>query len=106
MYVTSALGFLQVDLASGNYEIGSPLFPKATIKLPGKRSGTFTIVANHVSAANKYIQSATLNSKPLTVPRFTQRDMVSGGSLVFEMGPKPNTLWGTKSPDDARDKKE
>lgn len=97
-YVTSALGFLQVDLASETYEIGSPLFPKVTVKLPGKRAGTFTIQANHVSDVNKYIQSAKLNGNPLAAPRFAQTDMVSGGSLVLEMGSKPNYRWGTNSP--------
>jgi len=95
-YVTSALGYIQVDLASEYYQIGSPLFPKVTIKLPGKRPGTFTIRANHVSDLNKYIQSARLNGRPLNVPRFSQADMVPGGSLVFEMGPMPNLSWGTK----------
>jgi putative alpha-1,2-mannosidase len=95
-YVTSALGYLQVDLASEYYEIGTPLFPKATIKLRGKRPGTFTIRANHVSDVNKYIQSARLNGRPLTVPRFRQADMVPGGSLVFQMGPTPNFSWGAK----------
>jgi predicted alpha-1,2-mannosidase len=95
-YVTSALGYLQVDLASEYYQIGSPLFPKVTVKLQGKHPGTFTIRANHVSDLNKYIQSASLNGRPLTVPRFAQVDMVPGGSLVFEMGPMPNLSWGAK----------
>ncbi len=96
-YVTSALGFGTVDRASGWYEIGSPLFPKVTIKLDGDQPGSFVIQANHVSDANMYIQSATLNGKPLDVPQFRQSDMVAGGSLVFEMGPAPNKQWGLGS---------
>jgi putative alpha-1,2-mannosidase len=103
-YVTSALGYLQVDLASEYYEIGSPLFPKVTVKLQGKRPGAFTIRANHVSDVNKYIQSAKLNGRPLNVPRFSQIDMVPGGSLVLEMGPMPNLSWGTKSPNGLPDR--
>ena len=94
-YVTSALGFSQVDLADGYYDIGSPLFPKVTLTLEGEHPGTFVIQANHVSDANLYIQSATLNGKPLKVPRFRHGDIIPGGSLVFEMGPKPNFNWGT-----------
>ena len=97
-YVTSALGYLQVDLASEYYEIGTPLFSNAKIKLQGKHPGTFTIRANRVSDVNKYIQSARLNGRPLTVPRFRQADMVPGGSLVFEMGPMPNLSWGREEP--------
>jgi putative alpha-1,2-mannosidase len=94
-YVTSALGFSQVDRAGQYYDIGSPLFPKATIKLEGAHSGNFVIEAHNVSDANMYIQSATLNGKPLNEPRFRQSDIIPSGSLVFEMGPKPNFDWGT-----------
>ena len=45
-----------------------------------------------------YIQSATLNGKPLNVPKFHHKDIVAGGSLVFEMEPKPNFNWGTGKP--------
>ena len=93
-FVTSALGYYHVEGTSEYYEIGSPLFPKATIALDGANPGSFTIQANNVSEANMYIQSATLNGKPLEVPRFRQNDMVPGGSLVFEMGPEPNEHWG------------
>ena len=97
-YVSSALGFSQVDQADGDYDIGSPLFPKVTIALEGEHPGTFVILAHQVSDANEYIQSATLNGKLLNAPRFCHRDIVPGGSLVFEMGPKPNVNWGTGSP--------
>ncbi len=95
-YVTSALGFLQVDLASDAYQIGSPLFPKVTISLEGDHPGTFTIIAHRVSDVNKYIQSATLNGRPLNQPHFRQSDITPGGSLVFEMGPTPNVRWGAE----------
>ena len=90
-YVTSVLGYNKVNSASEYYEIGSPLFPKAILTL---ENGTFVIEAHQVSDQNRYIQSAKLNGKPLTEPRFKQKDMVPGGSLVFEMGPKPNASWG------------
>jgi putative alpha-1,2-mannosidase len=86
-----------VDCADGYYDIGSPLFPKVTIALEGEHPGTFVILADHVSDVNQYIQSAMLNGKPLNVPRFRHGDLVPGGSLVFEMGPKPNIRWGNGS---------
>lgn len=93
-YAASALGFGTVDRASGWYEIGSPLFPKVTIKLDGAKPGSFVIQANNVSDTNLYIQSAALNGKPLDVPQFRHGDITAGGSLVFEMGPQPNKQWG------------
>ena len=55
----------------------------------------FTIVANHVSAQNKYIQSAQLNGRPLDKPWFRHSDIANGGKLILEMGPAPNPQWGS-----------
>ncbi|HZL08373.1 MAG TPA: GH92 family glycosyl hydrolase [Prolixibacteraceae bacterium] len=94
-YSTSVLGFNTADRASGYYEIGSPLFPKAIVTLEG---GIFTIEAYNVSDINMYVQSATLNGKALNISRFRQDEIVPGGSLVFVMGPKPNINWGVETP--------
>ncbi|ETZ19233.1 GH92 family glycosyl hydrolase [Pedobacter sp. V48] len=93
-YVSSAMGFYHVDNLTGYCDIGSPLFPKVTINLDGSEPGKFEIIAHSVSEKNKYIQSATLNGKPLNVPRFHHNDIIAGGSLIFEMGPEPNYKWG------------
>ncbi|WP_205510682.1 GH92 family glycosyl hydrolase [Longitalea arenae] len=103
-YVMAAMGLFQTDGGASVkpfYEIGSPLFEKATIQLdptyyPGK---TFTIEARNVSDKNRYIQSATLDGKPLTKPWFYHADLVDGGSLVLEMGPEPNMEWGSQPGD-------
>ena len=55
----------------------------------------FTIEAKNVSAKNKYIQSATLNGKPLNQPWFTHEDIANGATLVLHMGLRPNTAWGS-----------
>jgi len=104
-YVMSAMGLFEMDGgASVNpfYEIGSPIFRKVTIHLdedyyPG---GKFIIEAKNVSRENKYIQSAKLDGKKLNKPWFYHSELIDGGSLVLDMGPKPNTKWGS-SPEDA-----
>jgi len=40
--------------------------------------------------------SAALNGKTLNRPYFHHSDMIPGGRLVFEMGPKPNKQWGAE----------
>ena len=97
-YVLSAIGFYPVCPGSPVYEIGSPLFAKSTIRMGDGKE--FTVVADHVSAQNKYIQSATLNGKPLDKPWFQQSDIAQGGTLVLEMGDKPDLHWGS-APEDA-----
>lgn len=92
-YVLSAMGFYPVCPGSPVYEIGSPIFARTVIRLGnGKR---FTIVANHVSARNKYIQSAQLNGKPLNRAWFRHADIAGGGMLVLEMTDRPNLEWGS-----------
>lgn len=96
-YVLSAMGFYPECPGSPVYEIGSPIFDKTTLQLGNGQS--FTIVAHNVSAANKYIQSALLNGKPLNRPWFSQAEIAHGGSLVLEMGDQPNRAWGAAPAD-------
>ena len=98
-YVLSALGFYPVNPASGVYVLGSPLVDRATIHLDAKyhKGRTFTIVAENNSPKNIYIQSATLNGKPLERSWFTHAELVAGGELVLKMGPEPNKAWGQKA---------
>jgi predicted alpha-1,2-mannosidase len=97
-YVFSAIGFYPVCPGSPVFEIGSPIFAKSTIQLEDGKE--FTIIANHVSARNKYIQSAQLNGKPLDKPWFHQSDITDGGTLILEMNDQPNVKWGS-APEDA-----
>ncbi|MGQ8336948.1 GH92 family glycosyl hydrolase [Sunxiuqinia sp. A32] len=94
--VSSAMGFYHVDFLTGECDICSPLFSKVTINMDGPTPGKFVIEAKNLSEENIYIQSAILNGKPLNVPKFHHSDIIAGGSLVFEMGPKPNYSWGTR----------
>lgn len=91
----SQMGFYPVTPGSATYNIGSPVFEKSTVDLgEGK---TFTIVANNVSAENKYIQSATFNGKEWNQPWFEHSEIHDGGELILEMGAKANKQWGANS---------
>jgi predicted alpha-1,2-mannosidase len=100
-YVWSALGMYPVDPMSCIYMLGSPLVNKATIRLNPKyaKGGTFAIVAHNNSPKNMYVQSATLNGKPLNRSWISHQEITDGGELVFEMGPKPNVAWGAAAED-------
>jgi len=92
-YVFSAMGFYPVCPGSPVYEIGSPIFAKTTIRMGNGRE--FIIIANRVSARNKYIRSATLNGHSLDRPWFHHSDIKDGGTLVLDMGDAPNKQWGS-----------
>ena len=88
-WVFGAIGFYPLP-GSDQFIVGAPLFPKATIAVPG---GTFTIEGRGVSKDAIYVQSVTLNGAALTEPTFTMSSLIPGGSLVFEMGEEPGS-WG------------
>ena len=54
-----------------------PLFDRVEITVQG---GTFTIVAEKNSAANKYIQRVWLNGQPYTKPWIGHADVMKGGA--------------------------
>jgi predicted alpha-1,2-mannosidase len=95
-YVFSALGFYPVNPASGVYIIGSPVVTKAVLNLDAKKykGSKFTVTAKNNSPKNIYIQSASLNGKPLQQAWLTHEQITSGGTLALVMGPQPNLEWG------------
>ena len=95
-YILSSMGLYQVEPAGGKYIIGSPLFKGASINVGGGK--TFTVRALDNSAENIYVQSARLNGKPYTRSYIMFQDIVRGGTLELQMGPKPSA-WGTKAKD-------
>jgi predicted alpha-1,2-mannosidase len=100
-YVFTALGFYPVDPVSGIYILGSPLFDKATLRLDPKfiKGRSFTVVAKNNSDKNPYIQSATLNGKPITRSWISHDEIIAGGKLVLTMGPTPNKAFGSAPAD-------
>jgi len=90
--VFSSMGFYPVTPGIPVYTIGSPVFSKVVIDLPNGKH--FTIIANGASVVNKYIQSARMNGNILNKPFFTHQQLIDGGTLELEMGPKPNKSWG------------
>ena len=86
------MGFYPVNPASGDFMIGSPMYKSMALRLGNGK--TFRVEAANNSAENVYIQSATLNGAPLTIPLITWEQIQSGATLRFNMGPKPSN-WGS-----------
>lgn len=91
-YVMSAMGIYPMNPGSGEYEIGSPIFEKATIELEDSKA--FVISAPNTSAENIYVQSVKLNDVELKRTFILHDEIMAGGTLEFEMGPMPNKSWG------------
>ena len=91
-YVLSSMGFYPVTPGSNQYIIGTPLFDKATINLENGKH--FTISANNLNDSNIYIETASLNGKPLNKTYISHEDIINGGSLEFHMTDNP-AIWGS-----------
>jgi predicted alpha-1,2-mannosidase len=91
-FVFNALGFYPVCPGTPYYILGSPLFEKIVINLPNGK--TFTILAENNSKDNIYVQKVYLNDKEINRAWITHEEIISGGTLKFIMGDKPNENFG------------
>ncbi|MEG3122719.1 GH92 family glycosyl hydrolase [Sphingomonas sp. GB1N7] len=90
-FVLSALGLYPVDPVSANYVLGSPLFDRAEMQVGTRR---LVVEARGNAPDRPYVQSVTWNGRPWTKSWIAHADLVRGGTLVFEMGSKPNREFG------------
>ena len=90
--VFTALGFYPVAPGSNQYVIGRPFVNRAALTLPnGKR---FTVVADGLTDANRYVARVTLNGRALGRTYLTHEELMRGGDLRFTMQAMPNKTWG------------
>jgi putative alpha-1,2-mannosidase len=93
--IFTGMGFYPVAPASNEYVIGRPFVKQATINLPNGK--TFSVVAEGLGANHPYVESVTLNGRPLTRSFLRQEEIVGGGELRFVMGGTPNKTWATSA---------
>ncbi|TWT83649.1 Glycosyl hydrolase family 92 [Planctomycetes bacterium CA13] len=88
--VFSMMGFYPVTPGIPTYDLGSPIFDRVQIQMPGGK--TFKIIAKDNSVNNKYIQSVKLNGKAIDQVWFHHADIANGGTLELQMGNTPGTF--------------
>lgn len=89
-YVWSSAGIFPVA-GQPLYLIGSPVFSKFTFRLGGAKS--FTVEAQQQQPGAIYVQSASLNGKPLQRAWITHDELMQGGTLRLTMSSTPGH-WG------------
>lgn len=95
----SSIGLFDVQGGANikpTYQVTTPIFSDITIRLntdygSGKE---FKIHTDHNSAKYPYIESVTLNGKPLAGPWFNAEDLFAGGKLEYKLAKEPNVEWG------------
>ena len=98
-FVIASMGLFEMNggvTDDSFFDITSPLFDEIIIHIDKMYNGgkSFVIKTINNSHENIYIQAATLNGKPLNVPKIKFKDLVKGGEILFTMGAKPNLNWG------------
>ncbi|MBB2205454.1 GH92 family glycosyl hydrolase [Gluconacetobacter takamatsuzukensis] len=91
-WIFSAAGFYPLRVGTPTYAIGAPRFE--TMRLAFDNGHTLAIEAPGVSDRMRFIQSVTLNGRPLTRWWLTHDEITAGGTLHFTMGARPSA-WGT-----------
>jgi len=92
-YLFTAAGIYPIP-GTTRYIFGSPFFPRMEIKV---QYGMLTIIANHASEKNIYVQSIRWNDQLVTSGEISHDEIAKGGTLVFEMGAEPSS-FGSTSP--------
>ena len=96
-YVFSALGFYPVCPGSGQYVLGSPIFPKATIHLENGKKVEISSVNN--KKENVYVKAMKVNGKNYT-RNYLEIDAIRKGmKLNFLMDYTPNSTRGISQSD-------
>ena len=95
-YVFSALGFYPLEVGSGDYTIGTPLFDSATLSIGGT---DIVINAPGASDGATYVDGVTMNGEAIDATTFDGDLLREGGTLEFAMSDTPST-WGAKDLDE------
>ena len=93
-YVFSSLGFYPVTPGVNQYVLGTPLFPKASVKLENGR--TLSIRAR---GQGRYVDALRIDGKKVERNWVSHAELMRGAKLDFSMSDKPNQTRGTKEED-------
>ena len=92
-YVWSALGFYPVTPGADTLAVHGALFPSVLIR---RAPGDITITGG--SAANRYVQSLTVDGTATSRNYFRYPDIADGGTIALTQGGSPSA-WGTGAAD-------
>lgn len=91
--VFSMLGIYPAVPGVPVYELGSPVFERATIRLHNGK--TLRLVCKGATRDNKYVQAFKLNGQVQDKVWLRHADVVKGATVELEMSDAPNTTLGT-----------
>lgn len=91
-FIFNALGLYPMQAGSNQLVVGSPLFPKTTVRLGGGK--TLVINAPGNNATKVYVQSLSVNGAPYPRTSIDSKIFRTGATLDYQLGERPSA-WGT-----------
>ncbi len=82
-FLFSSIGFYPLDPVSGEFVIGAPQVPAATISVANGK--TFSMKAENLSVNNLYVDRVELNGEAYNKKTIFYKDIMNGANLVFYM---------------------
>tara|TARA_B100001167_G_C16630610_1_gene239333 strand:- start:338 stop:685 length:348 start_codon:yes stop_codon:yes gene_type:complete len=93
-FVMRSLGLSPANIGDPVYYLTAPIFKEISINYP--KGKAFKISVTNYNKDHYYVESATLNGKPLNRNWLTQQEILEGGELVIKTSDTPNKEWGVK----------
>ncbi|RYE16605.1 MAG: hypothetical protein EOP42_33665, partial [Sphingobacteriaceae bacterium] len=90
-YVMNALGFYNIAPGQNNFQIGMPIFDRATINLENGKK--FVINSSGNATNSYYLQGMQLNGKPYNKLFLPYENLTNGGNWDVFIGKLPNKLY-------------
>ncbi len=89
-FLFSSLGFYPLCPGTTEYMLGSPLFDRATLHLPGGKK--FVIESAGNRATTPYVRAVRLNGDTFNKPSIEHSAITKGGTLAFAMSAEAKIL--------------
>lgn len=94
-YIFNSLGFYPVTPGTGEYVIGMPLVDKAVLTLSNGEHLTIETSPNHPQ--QQFIHEITRNETSYRKLFFTHEDLLTGGTIAYQLGIVPTSKKRSKS---------
>jgi putative alpha-1,2-mannosidase len=95
-FVMRSIGLSPANIGSPVYYLTAPIFK--SVKIEWEKGNSFKIIVSNYNKNHFYIDSATLNGKPLKRNWLTNQEIMNGGELIIKTSSEPNKEWGIENP--------
>lgn len=94
-FVLRSIGLTPANIGEPVYYLTAPIFE--TVQIKKQDGGVLEIRVENYDKDNYYIESVTIDGKPLKRNWLTQTEILKSKNLIFRTSSVPNKKWGIKN---------